>query len=170
MYLNTVFKYNVFKYCPALVATERSFRRLTCVMYSLVWGGTHFCLWRVLEHLASRVSVAGSLLSNQTILGRGGVCLSDRLLAGRPNWTIPPCSSGWWSSLRFPVRVQCLVFGRRYRRVGDSAERVHDDLVALPERLWAMGLEVNGSKCDLTILNDSGGFVQRAPSDKLGCF
>ena len=34
-------------------------------------------------------------------------------------------------------------------------ERVHDDLVVLLERLGAIGLEVNGSKCELTILNDS---------------
>ena len=39
--------------------------------------------------------------------------------------------------------------------LGDSSERVHDDLVVLLERLRAIGLEVNGSKCELTILNDS---------------
>ena len=39
--------------------------------------------------------------------------------------------------------------------LGDSPERVHDDLVVLLERLRAIGLEVNGSKCELTILNDS---------------
>ena len=39
--------------------------------------------------------------------------------------------------------------------LGDSPERVHDDLVVLVERLRAIGLEVNGSKCELTILNDS---------------
>ena len=37
----------------------------------------------------------------------------------------------------------------------DSQERVHDDLVVLLERLRAIGLEVNGRKCVLTILNDS---------------
>ena len=37
----------------------------------------------------------------------------------------------------------------------DSPERVCDDLVVLLERLRAIGLEVNGSKCELTILNDS---------------
>ena len=36
--------------------------------------------------------------------------------------------------------------------LGDSLERVHDDLVVLLERLRAIGLEVNGSKCELTIL------------------
>ena len=39
--------------------------------------------------------------------------------------------------------------------LGDSTERVYDDLVVLLERLRAIGLEVNGSKCELTILNDS---------------
>ena len=31
--------------------------------------------------------------------------------------------------------------------LGDSPERIHDDLVVLPERLRAIGLEVNRSKC-----------------------
>ena len=39
--------------------------------------------------------------------------------------------------------------------IGDSPERVYDDLVVSLERLRAIGLEVNGSKCELTILNDS---------------
>ena len=39
--------------------------------------------------------------------------------------------------------------------LGDSPERVQDDLVVLLERLRAIGLEVDGSKCELTILNDS---------------
>ena len=38
---------------------------------------------------------------------------------------------------------------------GDSPERVYDDLVVLLERLRAIGLEVNGSKCELAILNES---------------
>ena len=39
--------------------------------------------------------------------------------------------------------------------LGDSPERVYDDLVVLLERLRAIGLEVHRSKCELTILNDS---------------
>ena len=39
--------------------------------------------------------------------------------------------------------------------LGDSPDRIHDDLVVLLERHRAIGLEVNGSKCELTILNDS---------------
>ena len=39
--------------------------------------------------------------------------------------------------------------------LGESPERVRDDLVVLLERLKAIDLEVNGSKCELTILNDS---------------
>ena len=47
---------------------------------------------------------------------------------------------------------------RRYlddATLGDSPERVYDDLVVLLERLRAIGLEVNGNKCELTILNES---------------
>ena len=36
--------------------------------------------------------------------------------------------------------------------LGDSSESVHDDLLVLLERI---SLEINGRKCDLTILNDS---------------
>ena len=39
--------------------------------------------------------------------------------------------------------------------IGVSPERVYDDLVVLLERLRTIGLEVNGSKWELTILNDS---------------
>ena len=39
--------------------------------------------------------------------------------------------------------------------LGDFPERVHNDLVVLLERLRVIGFEVNGSKCELTILNDS---------------
>ena len=39
--------------------------------------------------------------------------------------------------------------------LGDSPEKVYNDLVVLLERLRAIGLEVNGIKCELTILNDS---------------
>ena len=39
--------------------------------------------------------------------------------------------------------------------LGDSKKRVHDDLVLLLEWLRAIGWEVNGSKCELTNLNDS---------------
>lgn len=38
--------------------------------------------------------------------------------------------------------------------LGDSPERVRDDLVILLDKLAAIGLEVNSSKCELTILND----------------
>ena len=39
--------------------------------------------------------------------------------------------------------------------LGDSLERVPDDLVVLLERLRLIDLEVNRNKCELTILNDS---------------
>ena len=38
---------------------------------------------------------------------------------------------------------------------GDFSERIHDDLVVLLEKLRAIGLDVYGNKCELTILNDS---------------
>ena len=41
---------------PGIVATEGFFWRLTCAMLSIVWRGTPFCLWRVLERLAFTVS------------------------------------------------------------------------------------------------------------------
>ena len=39
--------------------------------------------------------------------------------------------------------------------LGDSPERVHDDLVVLLEKFRAIGLEVNESKCEIAILIDS---------------
>ena len=39
--------------------------------------------------------------------------------------------------------------------LGDSPKRVHNDLVVLLKRLRAIGLEVNGSECELTIHNDN---------------
>lgn len=38
--------------------------------------------------------------------------------------------------------------------LGDSPERVHEDLRVLMDRLRAIGLEINSSKCELSILND----------------
>ena len=58
--------------------------------------------------------------------------------------------------------------------LGDSQERVHDDLVVLLEGLRAIGLEVNGSECvsstnlsspfSMTACRRQRGPVQRAPS------
>ena len=98
-------------------------------------------------------SVVGLLLSNQKKLWWGGACLRYRHPAGRPNWTCPLCYIGWWRSPRCPVWIQCVVFG--YTTLGDSPERVYDDFVVLLKRLRAISLEINGSKCQLTILNDS---------------
>ena len=39
--------------------------------------------------------------------------------------------------------------------LNNSPERIEDDLVVLLERLKAIGMEVNGSKYELNILNDS---------------
>ena len=38
--------------------------------------------------------------------------------------------------------------------LGGSPEGVHDDLVTLLDKLAAIGLEVNSSKCEIAILND----------------
>ena len=38
--------------------------------------------------------------------------------------------------------------------LGDAPEKVHEDLVRLMEKLSTLGLEINGGKCELTILND----------------
>ena len=64
----------------------------------IVWGGTHFFLWR------------------------GWVCLRDCFV---PNWTRILCSIGWWSSLRCQVRVKCVVFWRCYPRrlLGEGSRR-----------------------------------------------
>ena len=53
------------------------------------------------------------------------------------------------------VQFEFNVFYLDDATLGDSPERANDDLVVLLERLRAFGVEVNGSKCGLTILNDS---------------
>ena len=53
------------------------------------------------------------------------------------------------------VQSEFNVWYLEYATFGNSPERVHNDLVVLLERLRAIGLEVNGSKCEFTILNDS---------------
>ena len=139
-----------------IVATEGYFWRSTCVMHLIVWGGIHFCLWRILEHLACmslQSFVAGLLLTNQIILSRGGVCLRDSHSAVRANWTCSFCSIGWWSSPSCLVWIQCVALDNA--TLGDSPENVHNDLVVLLERLRVIELEVNGGKCALTIPNDS---------------
>ena len=44
--------------------------------------------------------------------------------------------------------------------------RVYHDLVVVLEKLRAIGLEVNGSKCELSILNDSMPEATRGPAQK----
>ena len=84
----------------------------------------------------------------------GLICLGDGHSAGRPNWTRTLCSIGWWKQPEvFSLKSMCGYLVDTI--LGDSSERVYDDLVALRERLRAIGLEVNGCKCELTILNDS---------------
>ena len=92
------------------LSPQGCFWRSTWIMHLIVWGGNHFSLWRVLEHLVDQSSVASLLLSNQIILWRGGVCLRDRHSAVSPNWTPILFSIGRWSSLRCLVWVKCVVF------------------------------------------------------------
>ena len=47
------------------------------------------------------------------------------------------------------------IVSRRRATLGDSPEKVHNDLVVLVDRFRAIALKVNGRKCKLTILNDS---------------
>ena len=99
--------------------------------------------------------MAGLFLSNQIILWRGGVCLRDRYPAGRPNWTRTLALSV--DEAARGVQSEFNVWYLDDATLGDSPERVHNDLVVLVllERLRAIGLEVNGSKSELTILNDT---------------
>ena len=53
------------------------------------------------------------------------------------------------------VHSEFNVWYKNVATFGDSPKRVHYDLVILLEKLWAIGLEVNKSKCKLTILNNS---------------
>ena len=89
-----------------------------------------------------------------TFDGEEGVCLEDGHSAGRPNWTTLFALSVDDSAAR-GVRSEFNVWYLNDATLRDSPERGYDDLVVLLERLRAIGLEVNGSKCELTILNDS---------------
>ena len=102
---------------PGIADTEGSFWTLTCAMLLIVWGGTHFCLLRVLEHLAFTVSCGRPthLQPDYSLAKRGFP--RRRHSAGRPNLTRTLCSIGWWSSPRCSVWIQCVVFGRRYPRI-----------------------------------------------------
>ena len=53
------------------------------------------------------------------------------------------------------VHLEFNVWSLDYATLEESTERVHDDLVVLLERLRAIGLDVNGRKCEVTILDDS---------------
>ena len=154
---------------PGIAATEGSFWRLTCAILLIVWGGTHFCLWRVLEHLAFTSPVAGLLISNQIILWRRGVCLEDGNSVGRPNWTRTLCSIGWWSSPRCSVWIQCVVFGRRYpRRLPEEGVRPFSGITGEPQSNWLGGQweQLWAHHPQWQHAGGNRGPVQRAPS---GC-
>ena len=65
-----------------IVATEGSFWRSTCIMHLIVWEGIQFCLWHVLEHLASTIFCARlNPLQPDYSLGRRG--LPQRQISSR---------------------------------------------------------------------------------------
>ena len=129
-----------------------SFLSVACVrtpgLYSLLWQ-------------------AYSLISNQIILLRGGVCLRDRYPAGRTNWTRPLCSIGWWSSPRCPDWIQCEVFGRRYlRTLPEEGSRRFSGFTGEAQSIWTGGQweQMRAHHSQWEHAGGKGGPVQRAPS------
>ena len=78
-------------------------------LHLIVWGGTHFSLWRVLEHLASTV-FCGRLTHLKPDHSLARRSLPQRqAFSGEPQLDRILCSIGWWSSARCPVWVKCVV-------------------------------------------------------------
>ena len=104
--------------------------------------------------LYSLLAVAGLLLSNQIILWRERVFASETgIQQGDPIG--PALFALSADEAARGIQSEFNVWYLDDAIVGDSPERVHNDLVVLLKRLRAIGLEVNGSKCELSILNDS---------------
>ena len=154
---------------PGIVATEGSFWRLTCAMLSIVWGGTPFCLWHVLERLAFTVSCGRPthLRPDYSLAKRGLPRSRETKSAGRPNRTRTLCSIRWWSSPRCTVWIQCVVFGRCYPRrlpreglwrfSGFTGEAQSNWLGGQWEQMWAHHPQWRHA-------GGNGGLVQRATS------
>ena len=53
MYLNTVFKYNVFKYCSALVKVTLTNENIMYLMYHFLVVISHCCSYCIIAHLFS---------------------------------------------------------------------------------------------------------------------
>ena len=87
------------RYVRDIVATEGSFWRSTCVMH-LIFNSLRRDPFLSVERVRTpdlytlQSSVARLFLSNQIILWRGGVCLTDRHSAGKSNWIRLFCSIG----------------------------------------------------------------------------
>ena len=90
----------------------------------------------------SHSSVAGLVLSNQTIIWWKGVCLRDMYAAGRPNWTSPLCSNMVDEATQ-GAQLEFNVWYWEDAALSVCLNRFHDELVVLLERLKAFDLEIN---------------------------
>ena len=109
----------------------------------------------MLEHLASTI-FCGRLIPLQPNFSLARRCLAQRQVSSRET-QLDPHSLLYRLTKQPEVSSLNLMYGMYLddATLGDSPDRVHDDLVVLLERLRAIGLEFNGSKCELTIFNDS---------------
>ena len=123
-------------------------------LHLIVWEGIHFCLWHVLEHQASTI-FCGRLIPLQPDYSLARRGLPQRQVSSRETQLDP--YSLLYRLMKQPemssLNSMCGIWTMLPSET--PPERVHDDLVVLLERLRAIGLEVNGSKCEFTILNDS---------------
>ena len=104
----------------------------------------------MLEHLAFTVFYSSPI---RLFFGDEGVCLGDRQSAENPIG--PALFALSDDEAAGGVQSELNVWYLDDATLGDSPERIHKDLAVLLEKLRAIGLEVNGSKFELTILNDS---------------
>ena len=97
--------------------------------------------------------MAGLLISNQIILWRGGDASETGIQQGDP--IRPALFALLVNEAARGIQSEFNVWYLDDASLEDSPEKDHDNLVVLLERLRAIDLEVNGSKCELTILNGS---------------
>ena len=115
---------------------------------------SHFCLWQVSERLAFTVLCGRPThLQPDYSLARRGFASETGIQQGDPIG--PALFALSVDEAARGVQSEFNVWYLDDATLGYSQERVHDDLVVLQERLRAIGLEVNGSKWELTILSDS---------------
>ena len=120
--------------------------RLKIDIHLIVWGGNNFCLWRLLEHLASTVFCGKLIYSSQTrsFFGEDEFVSETGLSPIGPAFFALSVDEAVWG-----VKPELNVWYFDDATLGDYPERIHDYLVVLLERLRAIGLEVNGSKYEL---------------------